>query len=593
MIVAIGLAVRRVAIVAAATLWLATCVDAGPAPVMQASMQPQPEPPAPDRAAPREIRSPLGSYLAGRLAHHENDTAAAVRYFSRALAEDPENLDLLRQTYLAMHAEGRMLEAVTLARRVVEINPKSPIAALTLAIEAIRTDDFDAAQGYLNALPLDGYNNILVPVLRAWSNVGLERFDAAHEALKVLDERDDLAAFRDFHVALIEDLAGNTTEAEQAYRSTLSAQPGGTYRAVAAFGSFLERNGRGEAALEVYGSFQAKHPDNVWLEPSFARVASGQTPERMVRNGGEGAAELLFGVTSALHQSNAFGPALLYARAALHLRPGFDSAELLLSEILGALKRPAEAISAYQTIPPDSPLHWSMRLRVAANLDELDRNEEAVAELRAMAAERPERTDALMALGSLMRSKERWVEAVAAYDEAIARIAKPEERHWRALYARGIALERSKQWQRGEQDFLKALELRPDQPYVMNYLGYSWVDKGVNLERALKMIERAVELRPNDGYIIDSLGWALYRMGKFEDSAEHLERAVELRPEDPTINDHLGDAYWRVGRRIEARFQWRRALALEPEEEETVATIEAKILKGLSPSAAAAADDGT
>jgi Flp pilus assembly protein TadD len=282
---------------------------------------------------------------------------------------------------------------------------------------------------------------------------------------------------------------------------------------------------------------------------------------------------------------------LLYARAALHLRPGFDSAELLLSEILGALERPAEAISAYRTIPPHSPLHWSMRLRVAANLDELDRNEEAVAELRAMAAERPERTDALMALGSLMRSKERWVEAVAAYDEAIARIAKPEERHWRALYARGIALERSKQWQRGEQDFLKALELRPDQPYVMNYLGYSWVDKGVNLDRALKMIERAVELRPNDGYIIDSLGWALYRMGKFEDSAEHLERAVELRPGDPTINDHLGDAYWRVGRRIEARFQWRRALALEPEEEETVATIEAKLLNGLSPSAAA--DDGT
>ncbi len=211
-----------------------------------------------------------------------------------------------------------------------------------------------------------------------------------------------------------------------------------------------------------------------------------------------------------------------------------------------------------------------MRLRIAANLDELDRSEEAVAELHAMAASRPDRIDALLALGSLLRSKERWVEAVTAYNDAISRVDEPQQRHWRAFYARGIALERSKQWDRSEGDFLRALELEPDQPFVLNYLGYSWVDQGVNLQRALKMIERAVELRPNDGYIIDSLGWARYRLGEFEDGVAHLERAVELLPDDPTINDHLGDALWQVGRHVEARFQWRRALALKPEEEETV-----------------------
>ncbi len=581
-------ALRRVAVVAAAAVWLSACVGSAPAPRMHASTQPQA--PALNSAAPGESRSPLGSYLAGRFASHDNDTASAVRYLSRALAEDPENLDLLRQTFLAMHAEGRMPEAITLARRVVEINPKSPIAALTLAIEAIRKGDVDAALARLDSLPPDGYNVVLVPVLKAWAAVGQARFDVARESLDTLAAREDLAPFSNFHAALVDDLAGNMIGAEEKYRLTASAQPGGSYRAVVAFGSFLERSGRPQTAREVYEGYQDENPDSVWLEPAFARLADGRRPGRMVRDDREGAAELLFGVASALNQQRAVGAALLYTRAAIHLRPRFDAATLLLGEILEALQRPADAIAAYQTISPDSPMHWSSRLRVAPNLDELGRTEEAVAELRAMAAERPDRSDALMSLGRLLRFKERWVDAATAYDEAIARIGEPEQRHWRAFYARGIALERSKQWERSERDFLGALELEPDQPFVLNYLGYSWVDQGVYLDRALKMIERAVELQPNDGYIIDSLGWALYRLGKFEEGVTHLERAVELRPDDPTINDHLGDAYWRVGRRVEARFQWRRALSLEPEEEETVATIQEKLFDGLSPGAGA--DDG-
>ena len=171
-------------------------------------------------------------------------------------------------------------------------------------------------------------------------------------------------------------------------------------------------------------------------------------------------------------------------------------------------------------------------------------------------------------------------EAVKAYDEAVKRIGALERRHWSLLYTRGIALERSKQWPRAEADFLAALEFEPEQPYVLNYLGYSWVDQGINLERAQKMIERAVELRPNDGYVVDSLGWVLYRLGKFAGAVRELERAVELRPEDPIINDHLGDAYWRVGRRQEARFQWRRSLSLEPEDD-LLAVLRDKIKAGL------------
>ena len=197
-----------------------------------------------------------------------------------------------------------------------------------------------------------------------------------------------------------------------------------------------------------------------------------------------------------------------------------------------------------------------------------------------MVQEESARADVLVNLGDILRSKKRFGESVKAYDRAISRIGAMEKRHWTLLYSRGIALERSKQWGRAEKDFLAALELNPDQPYVLNYLGYSWVDQGIKLDRARTMIERAVELRPNDGYIVDSLGWALFRIREFPGAVRHLERAVELRPQDPTINDHLGDSYWRVGRRVEARFQWRRALSLDPDPDQS-ARIREKVKSGL------------
>jgi Flp pilus assembly protein TadD len=213
-------------------------------------------------------------------------------------------------------------------------------------------------------------------------------------------------------------------------------------------------------------------------------------------------------------------------------------------------------------------------------LDELDRTEEAVRLLETMTAQAPKRADAPIALGDLLRGKERYAEAEAAYSQAIAQLPELDRRSWRLLYARGIAYERTGRWPQAEADLLRALELEPDQPFVLNYLGYSWVDQHLNLERAKAMLHRAVELRPEDGFIVDSLGWAYYRLGEHEKAVTYLERAVELEPGDPVINDHLGDAYWRVGRTREARFQWQRALIFEPEAD-LVPTIQEKLARGL------------
>ncbi len=577
---------RPTAIVALAALLLAACPQNEPLQVAQATPEPMPMP-APVKAEPVEIESPLGSYLAGQLARRDNDMVAAARYFSRTLAEDPDNLDLLRQAFLAVNAEGREAEAMAIARRMIDVRPKDSIGGGVLMVDAFKRGDTTAARSRLETLPKDGYNTLLVPLLQAWLQVADGDTLGAIAILDKLAEREGFAVFRQYHSALVHDIAGNADEADAAYGFIVTSDSGGSYRSVAGYGSYLERGGRTDEARELYESYRETNPGVIWFEPSIARLETGVRPPRTVRNARDGAAEVLFGIASALYQENALDAALLYGRLAGYLRPGFDAVNLLIGDIFEVRGRPKESIAAYRAVAPNSPLSWSVRLRIATNLDELDRTDEAIAHLREMADERPDRSDALLALGNLLRSKERWADAVAAYDEGLARIGDREPRHWRPLYARGIALERSRQWPRAEKDFLDALDLNPDQPSVLNYLGYSWVDQGINLDKALDYIERAVELRPEDGYIIDSLGWALYRMGEFEDATRQLERAVERRPDDPTINDHLGDAYWRVGRYVEARYQWRRALVLKPTEEGAVAKIEAKLRDGLSPIAVA------
>tara|TARA_B100001123_G_scaffold247864_1_gene276835 strand:- start:245 stop:931 length:687 start_codon:yes stop_codon:yes gene_type:complete len=202
---------------------------------------------------------------------------------------------------------------------------------------------------------------------------------------------------------------------------------------------------------------------------------------------------------------------------------------------------------------------------MANSLEESGRTKEARSELRKLATQQLTRIEPLLALADILRIKEQYNDAIVVYDEAISRIDPIDTRHWSIFYARGMSLERNGDWERAELDFLQALRLQPDQPLVLNYLGYSWVEQGTKLVEAKSMIQRAVEQRPNDGYIVDSLGWVLYRLQEFEAALVHLERAVELRPDDPVINDHYGDALWAIGRHSEAKFQWLRALSLDPE----------------------------
>ncbi len=243
------------------------------------------------------------------------------------------------------------------------------------------------------------------------------------------------------------------------------------------------------------------------------------------------------------------------------------------------MKQQQLAVNTYERIPASSPLKRSAEIQSALDLDALDRTDEAKKQLQRLIAANPDSRDAMLALGSILRERKQYAECAEAYDKAIGTIPKLERQNWTLLYFRGICYERSKQWPKAEADLKKALELYPDQPHVLNYLGYSWVDQGINLDEGVSMIKRSVEQRPDDGYIVDSLGWAYYRLGNYEEAVKQLDKAVELKPTDPTINDHLGDAYWRVGRTLEAKFQWAHARDLKPEPDD-LAKIEQKLKTG-------------
>lgn len=533
---------------------------------------------APAKPAARTLE--LGSYLAGHHAFRQRDFGAAARYMSEAVAAQPAAERLLLRALVAKLASGGTESARTLARRLLALEPDAPLSGLSLAVGDFKAGRFEAARTRLAATGGRGPNAFTVPLLTAWAEAALGRYDAARAALPEPGDNPGFAPFRSLHGALILDLAGRPQEAEGLYLEAVEQARRPTVRMVQAVGSFYRRTGDEDEAERRYTDFVAGENRSPLIERALGDLRAGKPATPIVANGTEGAAEALLAGASLGLRARSIEMALIYGRLALDLRPDFPSARVLVGQILESVGRDEEAVEVYASVNEASPLSWSARLSRAAGLARLGRDEEAIGLLRRMAAERPERTDALTRLGDILRNRKRFAEAVEAYDAAIARVGTVEQRHWRLLFSRGIALERSKTWPRAEKDLLAALELAPDEPYLLNYLGYSWVDQGIRIKDARKMIERAVELEPQSGAIVDSLGWALYRIGDYDGAVEQLERAAELEPLDPTVNDHLGDAYWRVGRRNEATFQWRRTLNLDPEPDQ-VPIVEGKIARGL------------
>jgi tetratricopeptide (TPR) repeat protein len=532
---------------------------------------------------PAAQRSPYGHYLAGRFAEKMSDFERASSSLSRALEENPDDLALMRRTFFLSFEAGRMDVALRLAHRLDEAGTRLSTVQLLLAAESVKHGEYPAAVRRIAAMDREDLARYSVPLALAWAHAGSGQTDRALVALTPLNGDSGFTLLRQLHEGLINDVAGRTGDADAAYRAAMGSQPGAApNRVVRAYGNFLERHGRTDDARALYRLYGGPGAANLEFGDALKRIGRNGVPEPLVADAVHGTAESFFDIASVLPVDRAGNFVLVYVRMALYLRPDFPAAQLLMGDVFDEFGRYREAIEVYRTVDPDSAHGWLARLRLADDYYDLGDVKAAVALLRTMSRERPERSDALIRLGNILRYEERYGESVDAYDRAIERTGAIGRQQWTLLYSRGIALERAGQWDRAEADLLKALELQPDQPFILNYLGYSWVEQGKNLEEARRMLQQAVAQRPDDGYIVDSMGWALYKIGEYPEAVMHLEQAVALRPQDPVINDHLGDAYWRVGRIGEARIQWRRVLGLDPDDE-LRARIGDKLKGGLAP----------
>ncbi|TCO73001.1 tetratricopeptide repeat protein [Rhodovulum euryhalinum] len=507
-----------------------------------------------------------GAYLAARQASMYSDYTEAARYYALALAEDPGNPALLENAMMAYLGLGDVERAIPIARRLESGANGSQVANLVIIADQMKRGAWDEAMADLeagrSAAPL------VDSLIRAWARFGQGRMSEALDAFDAASEQTGLKAFGLYHKALALAAAGDFEGADHILSGEAEGPLRATRRGVIAHAEVLSQLERHADAIELIDSAFGLEVDP-GISDLRARLAAGKAlPFDVVEDATQGAAEVFYTVAGALNGDAMDSYTLIYARLAEYLAPGNSDAVLLSASLLESQERYALAIDTYARVPRDDPAFYAAEIGRAEAMRKAGDVDGSIAVLQALSRDFADVAIIHVTLGDTLRGQERHDEARQAYDRAIALFDAPARAQWIVYYARGVAHERLGLWDKAEADFRQALELEPDQPQVLNYLGYSFVELKTNLDEALDMIERAVAARPDDGYITDSLGWVLYRLGRYDEAVPHMEKAAALMPIDPIVNDHLGDVYWAVGRKNEARFQWHRALSFDPEEKE-------------------------
>ncbi|WP_295897496.1 tetratricopeptide repeat protein [uncultured Bartonella sp.] len=535
---------------------------------------------------PIKAGSFAGAYLAGRVAASDNQPDLAISYFKQALDFEPNNVSLQQDMLLTLLSAGKFKDAVTLAKRLKESPDVERYVRLTLASDALLRKNYNTAKNELKFSDSSDMDVLSTGLIGAWATFGRGNTTGAIEEVKKLLGPAWYDLFLSYHLALMSDLAGHKDDAQRYYKQALHDQQGGaaapdTYeRIIISFASFDLRNNKREEALATLREGEKMLTGRDTLKNIREQVENGSSLDMVVKTPQEGSAEVLYDLGTAINRGGAEAFARIFLQLANALHPQNDATLFQLADISSKLEENDRAIDIYQEIPVKSPYYRDAELRLALILADEGKSEEAIRHLSALEKEFPEDQRISMAMTGVYMQDKAYDKAAEVMDRAIARIPHLEKENWLMLYQRGMAEERLKEWDKAEPDFRKALELSPDQPQVLNYLGYSLIDRNEKLDEALNMVKKAAELRAQDGYIVDSLGWAYYKLGRYNEAVKTLENAIKLRPEDPTINDHLGDAYWQVGRKLEATFQWNHAIAGKPEPEE-LEKIQEKLKSGL------------
>lgn len=528
-----------------------------------------------------------GAFLAARTADADRDYENAIALYKKALSFSPNELDIQERLMIALFMNGNFDEGVVLAEELKTDEAVERVTSVARALEAVRKGDFAGAEKILTYSGPNDLDRLMNQLLVAWTKVGAGQGKEALSLVEGLKGPEWYGIFQHYNAGAIAAMIGDADAARRNFVDALTDKSGAatapdTFTRTVISLATLEANlGNKQKALDAISAGDELISNFAPFKALREHIEAGEKPEPLAKTAAQGAAGVLFSIGGALNRDGAEDTVMLYLQLARALDPNSADTLIMLGGLAEAAKQPERAIKLYGQVPATSPMRRISELQLGLTLAETGKVDEARAHLKSLIVSDPADIRSYLAYGSVLSDAKDYPAMAANYDKAVEIIGStPAKGHWSIFFQRGIAYERLKKWDQAEPNFRKALELNPEQPQVLNYLGYSWVDMNRNLEEGLDMIRKAVELRPDDGYIVDSLGWAYFRLGRFDEAVRELERAIELKAGDATINDHLGDAYWRVGRKLEATFQWKRALISKPDLAE-IPKIEAKLRDGL------------
>lgn len=532
--------------------------------------------------APIHSYSKSGSYLAARFARQSTHQSDAARLLSEALSHDPRNLDLRRDTIRQLVIAGQTAEGVTQVNKIPAMVHTHPLTRLVMLVHYLEASQPNKAAALLKAHKADGVFGLLEPVAQQW--LALEMGDKTLLPMKLANLENVPAGYAarlmEYHMGVLNQAAGYDELAHEQLRSASVDIKKVPARMVYNYINLLVKEKEDALAEAMIAQYHQQFSNSHHIPKTLSVWKDYVEAKTLPMNAKDGIAEVLFSVGNVLFSANNLEETQFFLQLSLHLRPGFAPAQTLLARISEDNKDYAQAIALYRQVHPESIYAHQAAREVAINLYQQGETREAERAFSKVQDRFTANEKDLFAFGNLQRAEERYDAAIALYNQAIEISEKAKRPMWQLYFARGASYESLEQWDKAEADLLHALSLDANQPDVLNYLGYSWAEKGKNLATAREYVSRALRLAPNAGHIVDSMGWVEYRLGAFERAVKFLEHAVTLTPNDPTVNDHLGDALYRVGRKEEAKFQWKRALIFEPSASLTE-SLEEKLASGL------------
>ena len=526
------------------------------------------------------ISDASGPYLAAQSAMRANDFGFATQYQSRVLTIDRDNAAATRDLLFSYVALGRLQDAIPVANLYSERGADDFVTNLIVLLGQIEDEDFAGLSKTLENEGNFSLNPFIREVLTAWTEHGLGNVQEAQRIIDDILGRPGFETFAAFHRAMMHLADGKNADALQGLGGFENTSGILTNRALLIKTALLQQMGQSDHARAF---FNANFSVN--SSPESAAILRNLDNNEPIVSGlprtvSQAMSEIFFTLALFIQEQVDPSATLVYARIAEALNPQSAEVKLFVAGVLEELDQYKLALNVYEKVGAEDPKYYTTQISKARAMRRTQRVDDGIDVLNDLAAAYPDVPVAHATLGDFLSWQDRYDEALTAYNAAISMYEAQNNLRWQLYYARGIIHERLKIWPNADQDFRSALALNPDQASVLNYLGYSLIERGEKLDEAMEMITKAVEIEPNSGYIVDSLGWGKFRLGQYEEAVPDLERAAELMATDPIVNDHLGDAYWAVGRKNEARFQWRRALSFNPEEVEET-RIKRKLQVGL------------